>query len=78
MPNGDFEAGNASWSGTNATITDKVTVNLQSGGTEDLLPVSGTKLAFLENTTTIAVLTQKFAYTKQYIGWVCLLTCRTR
>jgi hypothetical protein len=65
VPNGDFEAGNASWSGTNATITDKVTVNLQSGGTEDLLPVSGTKLAFLQNTTTIAVLTQKFAYTQR-------------
>lgn len=65
VPNGDFEAGNAKWSGTNTTIADKVTVSNPSGGTEDLLPVSGTKLAFMQNTTTIAVLTQKFAYNQR-------------
>lgn len=65
VPNGDFESGNTKWSGSNTTIANKVTVNLSSGGQEDLLPVGGSGLAFMQNTTTIAVLTQKFAYTQR-------------
>ncbi|MCB9251753.1 MAG: T9SS type A sorting domain-containing protein [Flavobacteriales bacterium] len=65
VPNGGFEDGATEWKGNNAQIIDKVTVNLSSGGQEVILPVNGTKMAFLQNTTTVASISQKFAYSQR-------------
>jgi len=65
VPNGDFEGGATAWQGSNTNLVNSVTINLQGGGTEQLMPVGGQKLAILQSTTTTAFLIQKFAFTQR-------------
>ncbi len=64
VPNGDFEGGMTNWQGANTTLVSTVNVTI-SGNTTTLYPAGGAKMAFMQSTTTTAVLIQKFAYTQR-------------